>query len=256
MNIVACIKQVPDVNDIKWTKENNLDRSLMLSKLNTADEMALNWAVKIKNNYKEAKLTVITMGPNQASKVLEYAAAKGADRLILLSDKAFSASDTLATSKILAKAIQKFIPEFNIILTGQKADDGDTEQVPVSIAQLLNIIDIDNIINIHNADKNIAIVSKKTQEGVCMLEANTPCLLAVNSECDKTFKPKIEDYIRAQNTPVEIYNLNDLDIPSSEVGIIGSPTVVMKAYRPKIEKEAIEITQNCAKEICDMLVEV
>ena len=101
MNIVVCIKQVPDVDDIKWTKENNLDRQGMLSKLNSADEWALNWAMNLKSKFKEASVTAISMGPNQALDVLEYALAKGAERAILLSDKSFSGSDTLITAKIL-----------------------------------------------------------------------------------------------------------------------------------------------------------
>ena len=106
MNIVVCIKQVPDVDDIKWTKENNLDRQGMLSKLNTADEWVLDWAVQIKNRFKEANLTVVSMGPNQTKDVLEYALAKGANRAILLSDKMFSGSDTLITAKILSFAMK------------------------------------------------------------------------------------------------------------------------------------------------------
>ena len=90
MNIVVCVKQVPDVDDIKWTKENNLDRVNMLTKLNPHDEWALDWAMNIKSKFKDTKVTAISMGPNQASEVLSYAMAKGADRAILLSDRAFS----------------------------------------------------------------------------------------------------------------------------------------------------------------------
>ena len=135
MNIIVCIKQVPDVDDIKWTKENNLDRTNMLSKINPYDEYALDVAINIKSKFKNVKITVISMGPNQAKEVLNYALAKGADRAILLSDKAFAGSDTLATSKILACAIQKYCSDFNLILTGQLAVDGDTQQVPLSLAQ-------------------------------------------------------------------------------------------------------------------------
>ena len=106
MDIVLCLKQVPDVDDIKWTKENNLDRSLMLSKLNPCDEFAIETAVKLKQALKDVSITAISMGPENAKEVLNYAAAKGADRAILLSDKAFAASDTLVTSKILASAIK------------------------------------------------------------------------------------------------------------------------------------------------------
>ena len=116
VNIVVCIKQVPDVDDIKWTKENNLDRSAMLSKINPADEWALDFAIKIKRQFKDVTLTAISMGPNQACEILEYALAKGATRAILLSDKAFAGSDTWATSLILSRAIKKFAPDFKSFL--------------------------------------------------------------------------------------------------------------------------------------------
>ncbi|MBQ9795578.1 MAG: electron transfer flavoprotein subunit beta, partial [Clostridia bacterium] len=112
MNIVVCVKQVPDVDDIKWTKENNLDRSAMLSKINPHDEMALDWAIAIKSRFKEVKVTAVSMGPIQAKEILNHALAKGADRAILLSDKSFSGSDTLITSKILSKCIQNYISDF------------------------------------------------------------------------------------------------------------------------------------------------
>ena len=91
MNIVVCIKQVPDVDDIKWTKENNLDRSQMLSCINPHDEYALNWAAKIKAELKDVKITALSMGPKQAGDVLNYALAKCADSAILLCDKMFAA---------------------------------------------------------------------------------------------------------------------------------------------------------------------
>jgi len=254
MDIVVCIKQVPDVDDIKWTKENNLDRSLMLSKINLYDEWALDYAVKIKSKFKDVRITAISMGPNQAKDVLSHALAKGADRAILLSDKLFSASDTLATAKILAKGISKFIPDFKVILTGQMAQDGDTAQVPVSLAQLLDIPDATNVVEVYNADKNVAIVSQKLENEVNMLELNTPCLIAVKRESDTKAKPKIDDYIRAQNTLVEVYGAQDIELPKEEIGILGSPTLVYKAFRPEIVKNTQEICENYSKTILDLIL--
>ncbi len=256
MNIVVCIKQVPDVDDIKWTKENNLDRQGMLSKLNTTDEWVLNWAVQIKKRFKEASLTVVSMGPNQAKDVLEYALAKGADRAILLSDKLFSGSDTLITAKILSFAIEKYIPDFNLILAGQKADDGDTEQVPVSMAQYLDIIDVTNVIELHNADKNLVLVSQKIDSEINMYELSTPCLVAIKEKCPQNFIPKINDYIKAQSTAIEVYNANDLGFEKGQIGVIGSPTMVYKAFRPEINKNTIEIKEKFARNILDIVFKV
>lgn len=254
MNIVVCIKQVPDVDDIKWTKENNLDRAQMLSKINPCDEWALDYAVKIKNQFKDVTITAISMGPMQASEMLNYALAKGADRAILLSDKMFSGSDTLATSKIITSAIRKYAADFDLILTGQMAVDGDTAQTPVSLAQMLEIPDVTNVIEIYNADKNTAIVAQKFENEINMYEIMTPCLIAVKKECEKKAVPKIEDYIRAQNTAVEICGAEELGLNKNEVGIIGSPTLVYRAFRPKINKKTIEITENPARKLLDFLL--
>ena len=256
MNIVVCVKQVPDVDDIKWTKENNLDRSLMLSKINKYDDWAIDWAVKIRSQFKDARLTAISMGPKQANEVLNYALAKGADRAILLCDKMFAASDTLATSKVLACAIRKYVSDFNIIITGQMAEDGDTAQVPVSVSQLLNIVDITYCEEIFNADKNSVIASRKIDDELDIVEVKTPCLIAVNKHCSQVKTPKINDYIRAQNTGVEIYNMTDLNLSKEDVGIIGSPTVVNKAFRPEIKKEPLTVNQEKARKILDLVLKV
>ena len=256
MNIVVCIKQVPDVDDIKWTKENNLDRSQMLSKINIYDEWALDWALNIKYKFNNVKITAISMGPKPATDILNYALAKGCSRAILLCDKMFAASDTLATSKILSQAIKKLIPGFSIILTGQIAQDGDTAQVPVSMSQLLNIIDITNATEIVNADKDNVIVKQKLDNKINIYEAKTPCLIAIKEECPDKYRPKIQDYIRAQSRGVEEYCFEDLEMNSEDVGILGSPTTVFKAFRPEINKETITIEENYTNFILDMTKKV
>jgi len=255
MEIVVCVKQVPDVDDIKWTKENNLDREQMLSCINPHDEYALNYAVKIRRKIKGSNVTVISMGPNKASEILSYAIAKGADRAILLSDKRFSGSDTLITAKILSKAIKKYIGNFDVIITGQAASDGDTEQTPIGIATELDIADITNVIEITNADNKLAIVKQKLNNEINLVEAETPCLIAVKEECDETFTPKIEDYVRSQMIKPEIYNADDLEFNKEETGILGSPTMVFKAFRPENKKIAELIEENKAKTLINKIIE-
>ncbi len=254
MEIVVCVKQVPDVDDIKWTKENNLDRSQMLSKINPHDEWALDWALNIKSKFKDVNVNVISMGPSQAKDTLNYCLAKGATRAILLSDKAFGGSDTIVTSKILARAIKKYIPDFDYVITGLFAQDGDTAQVPVSLAQLLDVIDVIGVNEIHNADKNCAIVSQKLADVINIFEISTPCLLAVREKCNNSYIARIEDYVRAQNTPIEEYNITDLGFEKNEVGVLGSPTTVYKAFRPQINKNTQEIKDDLARVVLDFIV--
>lgn len=254
MNIVVCIKQVPDVDDIKWTKENNLDRTNMLTKINPQDEWALDWALWIKSKFKDVKITAISMGPNQASEVLSYALAKGASRAILLSDKAFSGSDTLASAKIISSAIKKYVSDFDLIITGNVACDGDTAQVPVSLAQLLLIPDVIGVNEIINADKNMAIVSQHQGDYINIFDVKTPCLLAIKNQAKEHKVPKIEDYVKAQNTGIETYGLEDLGLDKNEVGIIGSPTMVWRAFRPEINKNAKEIKENYSEKIIELIL--
>lgn len=259
MNIIVCVKQVPDVDDIKWTKENNLDRAQMLSKINMYDDWALDFAAKIKHQFNNVFITVVSMGPLQAKDIMVYALAKCADRAILFSDKKFAASDTLATSKILYRGIKKYIPDFDIIITGQMAQDGDTQQTPVSLAQLFDISDINNVVQVHSIDKKEyrnVLVSKKQDTKLDMIEGQLPCLLAVCERCDKCHKPKIDDYVRAQSTPIEIYSATDIEIDENDIGIKGSPTVVYKAFRPDNQKDTKEITDDCARSIFDILLRV
>lgn len=255
MNIVVCIKQVPDVDDIKWTPENNLDRSQMLSKINLYDDWALDCAIKIKNKFRNVEITAISMGPNQASEVLDYALTKGATRAILLSDKLFSGSDTLITSEILASAIKKYVSDFDLILTGQMAQDGDTAQVPVSMAQKLGIVDVTNVVKIVNADKNIITVNQKMDKNINVCEVSTPCLIAIAQKSDEEPEIKIDNYIYAQNKRIEVYNAEDLGFEKQDVGFIASPTVVHQVYRSKSEREAIEISENCADFISKTIYE-
>lgn len=255
MELVVFIKQVPDVDDIKWTKENNLDRSLMLSKINPYDEWALNYALKLKKakGGDNVKITAVSMGPNQAVDVLDYALAKGVDRAILLCDKFFAASDTLATSKILAASVKKLIPDFTLILTGQLAPDGDTQQVPVSVAQLLDAADLGHIVEIYNIDRHRVSASQKINNVIHTVELSAPCVLSVKKECDEKFIPKIDDYIRAQAINVETYDAQDLELSKEEIGIIGSATMVYKAFRPIVEKEAKEIESNYSKTLLELI---
>ncbi len=256
MNIIVCVKQVPDVDDIKWTKDNNLDRTNMLSRLNQNDEWAIDYAVKIKKQFKDVTITALSMGPMQAMDVVKYAIAKGADKGILLSDKLFSGSDTYATAKILACAISKIIKDYDIVLTGQIASDGDTAQTPVSLAQMLDIPDVTNVVEIHNADKNAAIVSQKINNVINMFEVSTPCLIAVKKPLKETYKPKIDDYIRAQDVLVNVVNAGQLDLKREDIGIMGSPTMVYRAFKPEFSKNTVEIKDNISKQIVELMLKV
>ena len=128
--------------------------------------------------------------------------------------------------------------------------------MPVSMSQLLNISDITNAIDIINANKDKVIVKQQLNNQINILQSNTPCLIAIKEECQNKFIPHIRDYIRAQNKGIDVYNFNDLDLNNDDVGIVGSPTYVYKAFRPEINKNATEVKDDYSNFILDMVRKV
>jgi len=120
---------------------------------------------------------------------------------------------------------------------------------------MLLIPDIINVCEIHKADKNSVLVSQRIDNEINMYEMTTPCLIGIeNVECEK-YIPKIEDYIRAQNALIETYDINDLEFDKKQVGILGSPTLVYRAFRPEIKKKTIQIKENFAHELLNIIQE-
>ncbi len=138
MKIVVCVKQVPDTSDIKWTENNTMIREGVESIMNPFDEYAVETAIRIKEANPDSTITAITMGLPQAKDVLKRSIAMGADEAILLTDKKFAGADTWATSYTLAKAIKEKIGDYDLIICGQYAIDGDTAQTG---PELLNILE-------------------------------------------------------------------------------------------------------------------
>lgn len=244
MKIIVCIKQVPDTNDVKWSKENNIIREGLISILNPYDEYAVQMALDLKRKNKNIEITLLSMGPNQAKDVLEYGIAMGADNGILLSDKRFQGSDTVATSNTLYHAIKKYLPDFDLIVCGQFAIDGDTAQTGPSLASKLNIPVIGYVRKIIKADTKKTVVECASENEITVYEIKNPSLICVLKDTVSLYKPKIDDYIRAQNKKIDVYNLDDIEIDAHKTGIKGSPTFVYKAFRPEIKKECKFLYDN------------
>ena len=139
MKIVLCVKQVPDTSDIKWTENNTIQREGLESITNPYDVYAFESALRLKNKYGNVSITALTMGPGQAEEMLRKFIALGADNGVLLCDKKFAGADTYATGKTIASAIESKISDYDLIVCGQFAVDGDTAQTGPSIANFLGI---------------------------------------------------------------------------------------------------------------------
>lgn len=251
--IVVCIKQVPDTNDIKWTEHNTIQREGLDSVINPYDIGAIQLAKNFKYLIPDSEITVVTMGPNQAIDALKTAVAMGCDDAVLLSDKRFSGSDTLATAYCLSQYIKTFVPDFDLIICGQQAVDGDTAQTPSSMAQKLNIEQITNVIAIKEANNDFAVCIKDTNDYKQEIKASYPFLMAV-SQRDVDIIPDINGYIKAQNKTITVLNADDIKADTDSIGIKGSPTQVRKAFRPLNNRKTIRIENESVQNIADFIV--
>ncbi len=242
IKIALCVKQVPDTSDIKWTENNTMQRDGVESIINPYDVYATELALKLKTNY-GAEITAFTMGPLQASNMLKELIALGVDKGVLISDKKFAGADTLATGNTIASSIQKVLPDFDIILCGQFAIDGDTAQTGPCIASILNIPQVTYTKDILSIDGNKIIATRALDDGIEKVEVQTPTLFAVLKSDFEPTRPLINGIIKAQDTEIEVLTLDNLELSAEQVGIKGSPTYVSKAFRPEI-KHSCEI-YNC-----------
>lgn len=231
MKIIVCIKQVPDTDDIKWTENNTMQREGVESIINPCDLYAMEEALKIKKSLDNVELIALTMGPLQAQDVLKRAIALGFDKSFLLTDKKFAGADTYATGKTIAAAIKSKLGDFDLILCGQYAIDGDTAQTGPSIASQLGIAQITFVQNLEKVNEETLQAVRITDEGVETVKGSYPLLVCVLKGTQDTSRPLIDGIKKARQTEIEVLTMADIDL--DEAGIKASPTYVSKAFRPE-----------------------
>lgn len=243
MKIVVCIKQVPDTNEVKINpKTGTLIRDGVPSIINPDDKNGLEEALRLKDQL-GAEVTVVTMGPPQAKKALSEALAMGADKAILVSDRAFAGADTLATSHTLAGVLRRL--EYDIIFCGRQAIDGDTAQVGPGIAEHLNLPQVTYAEEL-TVKNDILEVKRALEDGYELIEIKMPCLLTTITELNE---PRYMNCgLIFENCKKEIleWNADDIDVEKSLLGLNGSPTNVVKSW-PKETKGKGEIVQETPK---------
>ena len=252
MKIVVCLKQVPDTKDIKWTEKGTMIREGVESILNPFDEIALEYALKIKDKIPDTKITVISMGPAQVKELLRVAIARGADDAVLISDKKFSGADTLATAYTISTAIKKYIPDFDLIITGQFAIDGDTGQTPPNVAVDLGIENITFVKNIVNINNDNITVLRETECGFLRLKANFPILISLMKSDIDLRHFSIKNYIKSFDTKIKLFDKTTLNIEDEKIGFKGSPTYVSATYTPTFSRSKKQIK---ADELLDLIKE-
>ncbi|VBB07038.1 electron transfer flavoprotein beta-subunit signature [Lucifera butyrica] len=246
MDIIVCVKQVPDTTEVKIDPATNtLIRQGVPSIVNPFDKNALEAALQLREKH-GGKVTVISMGPPQAKDALKECVAMGADEALLISDRAFGGADTLATSYTLAAAIRK-VAKFDIILCGKQAIDGDTAQVGPEIAEHLGISQLTYVAKI-GVNGEVVTVEREHEDGYEVIETKLPVLLTVVKSINEPRFPTVRGTMKANRKEIPVWTAADLVVQEQRLGLKGSPTQVRKIFTPKQRTQGVIIQRDTARE--------
>lgn len=241
MHIVVCIKQVPDSAQIRiHPVTNTIMRQGVPAIINPFDLFSLEEALRLKDRF-GARVTVLTMGPPMAETSLRKALSLGADDAVLLTDRKFAGSDTLATSYALTSAIQKLAEEqpVDIVFCGKQTVDGDTAQVGPGIATRLGFEQLTYIAKIEDLDLSAKeiVVHRRSEGGVQVLKTRLPCMITMLEGTNSIRFGTMDDMFRAARYSLKTWSKDTTGAEEAKVGLKGSPTVVSKVFVPKPRAE-------------------
>ncbi len=231
LKIALCVKQVPDTTDIRWTENNTIQREGVESVINPYDVYAAEFALKIKEQLNDVEITVFTMGPNQATDMLRKLLAIGCDKAVLISDRKFAGADTYATGKTISSAIKSELPDFDLVVCGQFAVDGDTAQTGPCIAEFLNIPQVTYTQKFEKVDKNSIELKRVLDDGIERVKTTYPALICVLESKFEPRRPTINGIKFASKQEIRICDAQVIGLEPEQVGLKGSPTYVSRAFR-------------------------
>jgi electron transfer flavoprotein beta subunit len=253
VNIVVCIKQVPGTTEVKIDPQTNtLVREGVEGIVNPFDTYALEEGVRLKERF-GGVVTVVSMGPPQAEAALREAISVGADQAILLSDRAFAGSDTLATAYVLSRAIAR-IGDYDLVICGKQTLDGDTGQVGPELAQRLGIPFVAYVSKVEAIQDGQMRVQRLIEEGHELMEAPLPCVMSVVKEINVPRLPSLRGMMRAKGAQIPVWTARDLDIEADRVGVAGSPTRVIRVFFPQRTRKS-QMLEGTAESQVEQLVE-
>lgn len=253
MEIVVCVKQVPDTTEVKIDPvTNTLIRQGVPSIVNPFDKNAVEAAIRLKEEH-GGKVTVISMGPPQAKEALKECLAMGADEAVLISDRAFGGADTLATSYTLAAAIRK-IGKVDMIICGKQAIDGDTAQVGPEIAEHLGWAQVTCVSEIDVAGQTVNL-EREHEEGYEIVEVRLPVLLTVLKSINEPRLPTVKGTMKANRKEIPVWTASDLEVDPKHLGLTGSPTQVRRIFTPQQRVEGELIQAGSAREAAGILAQ-
>ena len=235
MQIVVPIKQVPETKNVRMDEATGtVIREGVESIVNPLDLYSIELALMLKDKY-GGQVTAVTMGPPKAADALKEAISMGCDSAVLVSDKVFGGSDTWATSLVLAGAIKKL--DYDIIICGERATDGDTGQVGPGIAAFLDLPVITYVSKLEEIDEHTCKAERMVEDGHEILSCPLPLVLTVVKEVSEPRLPTLRGKLKAKKAEIPLWDHEFLDIDPSQVGLKGSPTRVVKIFKPKVTRD-------------------
>lgn len=244
MHIIVPVKQVPETNAVRMDPETGtMVREGVEAIVNPLDLYSIESALRLKEACPTARVTVISMGPPTAARALREAIAMGADDGVLLSDKAFAGADTWSTAYVLASAIRK-LGDVDLVLCGERATDGDTGQVGPGIAAFLDLPVATYVGRIQSVRAGTVRVHRLIEDGHEMLDVQTPAVLTVVKEVAEPRLPTLHGKRRSRECEIPVWSAADLDVDSEKLGLAGSPTRVVKIFRPQVTRECKLLTAS------------
>jgi electron transfer flavoprotein beta subunit len=251
INSVVCVKQVPDTTQVRIDPETgSLVRQGIPSVINPYDLHAVEAALALRDRH-GGTVTALSMGPAQAEESLRKVLGFGADRAILLTDRAFAGADTLATTLALAAAVRKIAAEqpVDLLICGKQSIDGDTGQVGPGLARRLGYSQLTYVCSLEGVDLENRTVTawRQREDGRELLQADLPAALTITETCNEIRYASLPDLIAAQESPVETWTVDDIEVDRERLGLKGSPTRVKKIF-PPATRGAGEILNEVAPE--------
>jgi len=246
LKIVVLAKQVPDTRNVgkdAMKADGTINRAALPAIFNPEDLNALEQALRLKDEHPGSTVTILTMGPGRAAEVIREGLYRGADNGYLLTDRAFAGADTLATSYALATAIKK-IGDYDVIIGGRQAIDGDTAQVGPQIAEKLHLPQVTYVTDIQK-DGNSLTVKRQLEDGYMELKVQTPCLLTCIKELNTPRYMSVSGIFECYDKPLEVFDYNALKddplIETDTIGLKGSPTNVYKSFAPPVKGAGMKV---------------
>jgi len=255
LNILVCVKQVPDINLVKMDPvTGSLIRAGVPAILNPLDANALEAAVRVKEQY-GGTVTCITMGPDMAMEALRECLAAGADRAVLLSDRAFANADTLATSYVIRTAAAQ-LGDFDLIFCGKESLDGATGQMGSQLAERFDASQISSMSLITELDIENGTVTaeRELEKGIELCQAQLPCLFTVEKTNYRPRIPNLKSWKASRSA--EIIKFTSATIPgldAEQIGDPGSPTKVPRTYPPVVGESGMIIDEGSSEKNVDKL---